>query len=262
MTSNRFDHLELPKGAKAEGPPINGNTPLTLEHFLKEAGLGWCRGDFERSLRNYSKALEMNHDLEEAWVGQTRCLLDLDEVKEARLWSNKGLDRLPRSGLLMGARALAIGRMSEGPAAMEECDRALSLKQDSWYLWVVRGTLLLAERSRTAEYCFIKALELEPQDPIVPLRIGMAYLGARDYHRGLPHLRKAAQGDPTNPLALWKYGLCLTGMGWPHQAVEHFQAALGQKSELRKQVQEALETAQRRGPVQWLKGFWNSLGLE
>ncbi len=258
---SRFDHLELPS-EEMDSVKKEGLAPQDLDYFLREADLAWRRGNFDKGLRHFSKALSFNHDLEEAWVGQIRCLVDLDEVKEARLWANKGLERLPRSGLLMGAKSLALERMWETVPAMELCDQALNLKQDSWYLWIVRGTILSGRGLKTAEYCFLKSLELEPRDLIIPLRIGMAYLDAKDYHLALPHLRNAAQGDPTNPLALWKYGLCLAALGWPHQALPHYHAALDQKTELAPQIKLAVEKAKRGGLVQWLRGFWSKMRSE
>src|SRR3974390_1508422 len=126
---------------------------------MAEADRCWKRGDFEKALRHYSKALGMDPNLEEGWVGQLHCLLDLDEVKEARLWCNKALEQLPRSAQVLGVKSMILTRMAEYPAAMELSDKAFSMKQYTWSLWYSRGCVLLKRRLKNADYCFQKAVE-------------------------------------------------------------------------------------------------------
>jgi tetratricopeptide (TPR) repeat protein len=101
LTMNRFDCLELPSDQKENPFQPTGAIRYEKEDYLQMAEQSWRRGDFEKALRHYSKALGMDPNLEEAWLGQIRCLMDLDEVKEARLWVNKALEQLPRSAGLM-----------------------------------------------------------------------------------------------------------------------------------------------------------------
>jgi tetratricopeptide (TPR) repeat protein len=259
LTMNRFDRLELPSAALENPFQPAGAVRYEKEDHLRMAGEAWRRGDFERALRQYSKALGMDPDWEEAWLGQVRCLMDLDEVKEARLWVNKALERNPRSSGLWGAKSLVLARMMEDKASLECSDKAFSLKEYSWYLWFTRGCVLLKRGLKSSDYCFQKALEFTPPDWLVHLRIGMAYLEVADHHQALPYIRKAAQAEPNNPLVLLKYGLCCAKMGWRDQARGHFEGALRGKSELEKELREALEECQKWNPWGWAKGIFNRL---
>ena len=259
MTMNRFDCLELPSLTVDSPFQPAGAICYEKEDYLRMAETAWKRGDFEKALRHYSKALGMDPTLEEAWLGQVRCLLDLDEVREARIWANKALEQLPRSAQLMGARSLVLIRMTEDGPAMEMSDKAFALKEFTWYLWFTRGCVLLRRGLKASDYCFQKALEFNPRDWHVHLRIGMAYLDALDCHLALPYLRKAAQAEPSNPLVLLKYGQCSAKMGWFDQARSHYGKALkeptGLDAELRKSMAETLKWS----PLGWAKGFVNRL---
>jgi tetratricopeptide (TPR) repeat protein len=150
--------------------------------------------------------------------------------------------------------------MEEGPA-LEMSDKAFSLKEYSWFLWFTRGSILLKRGLKTSHYCFLKALEYDPQDWLISLRIGMAYLEAGDHHQALPYIRKALQADPSNPLVIFKYGLCCARMGWHDQARGHYETAFRQKTELERDIRKALVESQKWSPWTWAKGFVNRMKL-
>ena len=264
MNMNRFECLEMPSNdATLVQPPWEEPfVPRDETYYMEQAELALNRGDFDNSLRHYSKALGMNPNLEDAWLGQVRCLLDLDEVKEARVWVNKALEQIPRSAGLLGAKSLMLARMMEDNAALETSDKAFSLKQYSWYLWFTRGCILLKRGLKTSAFCFEKALEFNPGDWRVRLRVGMAYLDMADYHQALTHLRQAAQAEPINPLVLYKYGLCCASMGWRSQALVHYEKALEHRTELEKEIRAAKEAARNWNPLRSIRGFLNRLWMK
>jgi tetratricopeptide (TPR) repeat protein len=260
---NRFDWLEIPAWDLKKESPVSTAAPLLdARHYLQSAEQSWRRGNFEGALRFYARALGQDSGLEEAWLGQVRCLIDLDEIKEARVWVNKALEKLPHSADLLSAKALVLSKMFEDEPAMELSDRALSLKQYTWYLWLCRGFILLKTGDRNAEYCMVKALEANPEDWFINLRVGMAYLGISDYHKALLYLRKAIRVETTNPLVLLKFGFCCEKLGWPAQARLHYQKALETDGELRDEILKALRSVSHGNLWVWLKGVFNRQKLE
>ena len=256
---NRFDWLELPtENQKTAAVTQTGEPPLYDEqHYLQCADRAWKNGNFESALRYYAKTLGQNPDREEAWLGQVRCLIDLDELREARLWVSKALDRMPRSAPLLCAKTIVLSKMLEDDKALEASGQALSQKHQDWYGWFSRGFVLVKKGDKNADYCFKKALEFNPEDGFIHLRIGMAYLEAGNFHQALPYLKKAIQSDPQNPLALFKYGFCCEKLGWADQAKLHYRRALILGGELKPEIEWALGSAGKSGLFAWIKGVWN-----
>src|SRR5262249_50249458 len=118
-------------------------------------------GQFEPALRLYTRSLEANRGLIPAWVGQVQMLVQLEELHEARLWSDKALELFRNNGELLAAKAQACARLKDTKAAIACSDGALAVPGSSPWRWIARGEVLLATGQRQSEDCFRKAL-LEP----------------------------------------------------------------------------------------------------
>ena len=103
---DRFSQLEFdekkPQRQRSEGEPVRG-----ADYFHKEALKYWLAGDFELALRNYSRVLEEDNTLFEAWVGQILMLIELAEYNEAVVWTDKALEFFPEHPELLAAKAIA-----------------------------------------------------------------------------------------------------------------------------------------------------------
>ena len=102
------------------------------------------------------------------------------------------------------------------------------MRSPSAWVWLARGEGLLAARQNeeNAHRCFFKAQELQPRDPHLLLRIGIAYNRVRSFARARTPLLQSVHTDPTNPLALFQSGLMYDGLGEREAAIGMFERAI------------------------------------
>src|SRR6476620_2807186 len=113
---SRFNNLEF--GDHLEERSQEGAARKDGPYYLGQARTSFEAGRFEEALRAYSKVLEFEPDCAAAWTGQVRMLLELDEVKEAKLWADKALEKFPAEAELLAAKAVSLARSGEVQAAM------------------------------------------------------------------------------------------------------------------------------------------------
>src|SRR3989442_352829 len=133
-------------------------------YYFAEARTAFENGNFESALRLYSKVLEFNPLNAAAWTGQVRMLIEMGELREAKLWADKALERFPHEPELLAAKAVALGRSGDLQGALAFSDASIEERGDTPYIWLARGDVLLAREESRADYCFEKALLLAPRD--------------------------------------------------------------------------------------------------
>jgi tetratricopeptide (TPR) repeat protein len=222
---SRFINLEFNDDANHEFQP-GETTPVKDEaYYLAGARTAFENGRFEPALRLYSKVLEFNPANAAAWTGQVRMLIELGEIREAKLWADKALERFPHEPELLAAKAVALGRSGDFAGALSFSDAAMEERGDAPYLWLARGDVLLARAEARADYCFEKALLLAPHDWFI------AWLAARirSYHAqfvlALKCLQKAVELNPGHFLLWLEQGRCQQALHLVGAAENSFQQA-------------------------------------
>lgn len=213
-------------GDADDGSGAPGAEEYGEEHYLQTAQAAMDSGDYETALRRYSRALQLNINLVEAWWGQVQALMGLEELEEALLWSDKALGRFRDHPDLLSAKAVAHARQANHDTAMAYSDAALAGSPLSQYVWLARGECLLAELNRNAKYCFLKALEHAPQDWRGRFCIGEAYLRCDFPVDAARYLSAAAQISSDSPLVWVTLGRARERMGLLAQAREAYIRAL------------------------------------
>lgn len=243
----RFEHLELgywraPR-AEAEAKPPD---VLDQDFYLQKARAAFAEEDYERALSYYSRTLQYDISVEEAWVGQLRCLIEMKELPEAVIWYNRAAERFPQSAQLLSARAMAEARMGRPEAALGFSDSAFSARGVNYFCWIARGDILISMNPANAKACFAKAIELAPQDWSVRHQIARAYLARRRYHEALDYFTQAVRLDPDRFNCWYWIGRCCEAMGEAKDARTAYGRAVaacpGFKPALR-----AIEELDRRG---------------
>jgi len=225
LPMSRFINLEFNDDANHEFQP-GETTPVKDEaYYLAGARTAFENGKFEPALRLYSKVLEFNPANAAAWTWQVRMLTELGEVREAKLWADKALERFPHEPELLAAKAVALGRSGDLSGALSFSDAAMEERGDSPYLWLARGDVLLARSEARADYCFEKALLLAPHDWFI------AWLAARirSYYEqfvlALKCLQKAVELNPGHFLLWLEQGHCQQALHLVGAAEHSFQQA-------------------------------------
>ncbi len=150
-------------------------------------------------------------------------LVELGELREAKLWVDKALERFATDPELLGAKAVVLARTGELGAALAFSDASVEERGDTPHVWLARGEVLLARDDSGAPYCFERALALRPRD------WSLHWLAARihAFHRrfALAHARHALELAPDRAVAWLECGRCELVLGLAGRARESFAQA-------------------------------------
>ncbi len=223
---SRFVNLEL--GGESEDQPqqAQGGQVKDEAYYLGEARAAFENGNFESALRLYSKVLEFNPQNTTAWISQVRMLIELGEYREAKLWADKALEKFPHEPELLAAKAVALGRSGDLQSAMAFSDASIEERGDTPYIWLARGDVLLARREHRADYCFEKALSLEPRDWFTAWLGGRIRFFYQQFALALKSIQRAVELN-TGHFLLWlELGRCQFALGLTGPARESFTQTL------------------------------------
>lgn len=247
---SRFGNLEF--GPRQEG--VVTPEVVTDEAFhLREAATAYEAGDFERALRAFSRVLEHNARNTAAWAGQVKMLIELGELREARLWADKALEQFPKEPELLAAKAIALARLGEVDSALAFSDAAIEERGESAYIWLARGDVLLARAEPAAAFCFERATILGGGGWFIRWLISRTYLFYRKFSLALKTLLSGQAGHDISPAFWVQAGLCYSELG-RHELARH---AIAQALELdpRHAAANALENRMERHDWwHWLRG--------
>jgi len=237
VAESRFSNLEFddrsakaPAAGKEPAGPGRaqkpyGNEPRDAAFYLRQADIHELTGDFEAGLRSFSAALGEDPLLLDAWLGQLRMLVELEEYPEARLWADKAAEKFPDHPQLLAAKSVALHRMGLHHEAREMNARALQAKGESASVWLCRGELMLAGSGPAAAECFARARRLAaPKGPAL-LAIGALYLRYRQYSLALSTLQEAAAAVPRAARVWYLLGCTQNELGLAKGAAVSFQQA-------------------------------------
>lgn len=257
---SRFSKLDFDSGEphlKLVGPENDPWPNMDEDGCLKTGDARFATGLYEDALTSYSRALRFNKGLAAAWVGQIRCLLCLGELPEAVTWSDRALERFGENADLLACKGLALVQMGDVAEGTEYLDGAIERRAPSAWVWLARGEALLLTRQPdvNAQRCFLKALELTPDDRHLELRVGMAFNRARLFARARAPLCSAARTLSDNPLLLLHLGLMQEGLGELALAAGFFQRALAVRRDF-PQAASGLSRTQGAGSLsRWWRRF-------
>jgi tetratricopeptide (TPR) repeat protein len=211
----RFDNLEIQgKGLRSKGEPDSGRILYDVDRFMHMAQDYYLAGDYEPSLRYYSKALQENVSLDDAWFGQVICLIQLQEYKEALIWVDKALDKFPQSTDLIAAKAYVYSKLGDSQRALDFSDGALNLKADSEFAWIARGAVLLSINRKNADRCLTKAVEKSSADWKTLMAVADVYREGKHYRDALRHYLQAVDKQPDNAKLWLMIGDCRRCLGF------------------------------------------------
>jgi tetratricopeptide (TPR) repeat protein len=207
----RFNNLELdptpddPGEARLRKEGDDGDRDE--RYWLRLADQNRRQGHHDNALRYYSRALELDKSLVQAWLGQVQMLIALDEYPEAELWARKALELFRNQGDLLAGRSQALARLGDRSEALALCDSALKQEGQSAYRWMARGDLLVSQRGDMDRHCFDKAVLLD-KDWLVPLEIAAIYMHYRVPGKALAWIRQAAEQAADNPYVWYRKACC------------------------------------------------------
>ncbi|MBN1902013.1 tetratricopeptide repeat protein [Candidatus Sumerlaeota bacterium] len=201
-------------------------------YYIKMADDLFFRGEFREALQFYSRAIQLDSSIHYPWLGQIYCLIEMNQLKEADLWTGRALELFPEDSALLSLRAMMYANRGMYKRAINASDYAISRKGVLPHSYVARGYILLTADNKNAHFCFMKALELaDSNDFRIPMSIGLIYLKRKQYSKALDFLLRACACNVANYFLWHHMGLCYQKLGFTNKAMESFQHALDQNPE-------------------------------
>jgi Flp pilus assembly protein TadD len=207
---SRFNNLEFGSASHEES---RGDAIKDEAHFLAEGQNLYHSGRYDQALRAYSRVLEHNAASTPAWCAQVRMLIELGELREAKLWADKALERFPTDPELLAAKAVVLARTGESGTALAFSDASVEERGDTPYVWLARGEVLLARDDSGAPYCFERALALRPRDWALHWLAARIHAFYRRFALALRHARQAVELAPGQAVAWLECGRCELALG-------------------------------------------------
>jgi tetratricopeptide (TPR) repeat protein len=96
-------------------------------------------GNWDRALRLYSRAIQLDSTLVAPWAGQVYALLRKGQHSEAMTWANRALEVFPEHPSLLGARGVVYAAQGMVRRAVGASDYALSKGGDAGGVARARG---------------------------------------------------------------------------------------------------------------------------
>ncbi len=219
---SRFNNLEFGQPLREEN---RGDAVKDEAHHLAEGLQLYQNGRYDEALRAYSRALEHDASRPHAWCAQVRMLVELDELREAKVWADKALERFPTDPELLAAKAIVLARTGEPAAALAFSDASVEERGDTPHIWLARGEVLLARRDSGAPYCFERAFALRPRDWSLRWLAARIHAFHRHFSTALAHARQAVELAPERAVAWLEAGRCELALGLAGRAALSFAQA-------------------------------------
>ncbi|MGI8905900.1 MAG: tetratricopeptide repeat protein [Candidatus Sumerlaeaceae bacterium] len=197
-------------------------------HYLAEADKLYYAGEYQKALRQYSRAMQVDQSAVDPWLGQVMCLVELKQYREASMWALRSLELFPEEPRLVSVQGLTYALGGTIKRALACSDYAISRPvPGSAFVWALRGHILSIADNSNASFCFDKAMEVrEKDDWRTPMRIGLLLLQEKKWSRAAEFLQLAVQSNPRNGFLWKKLGLSNEKMGLSQPALEAYQAAM------------------------------------
>ena len=231
----RFHRLELPddpppspsvkaeKGIPADKPEKRYKN--SVADWMLEASTQRRMGSYEAALRSYGRALECERSHVAAWVGQAQVLILLGEPRQAEMWTVSGLKIFPNNADLLAARSQAVCRLGNHREALQYNDASIQGEGTSAYRWSVRGELMTASKSSTADHCFDSAEQIDA-DWLVRTENANILLFYNQPLKAMGRAMAAVNTAPDSPFAWTVRGICELEAGFNAQAKKSLEQAL------------------------------------
>jgi tetratricopeptide (TPR) repeat protein len=210
---DRFSQLEFDE-KRPERKRSHGEQIRDADYFHKKALMYWLTGDFEIALRNYSRVLEQNNTVFDAWAGQVLMLIELGEYKESLVWADKALELFPEHPELLAVKAVACCRDAKLEKAIAYSDNSIGKDNITPRVWLARAEVMMDRKSPVADNCISKAISIAGNAaPVIKLEAARLLRKKGGYSAAIGHLNDVVKIFPKSALAWYELGCCQSKLG-------------------------------------------------
>jgi tetratricopeptide (TPR) repeat protein len=218
-------------------------------------------GKAEEALRHFDRAISVNPNLPDAWIGRGFALSESGKFAEAAQSFERALAIEPSDANIWYVRGLTLGQLSKYEEALASFDRAIEIAPESpdywsyrgralWELgryeeavesldrvlkvapgnyqaWSNRGVLLRrAGRVEDALHSYERALEINPDDEHTWVNKGILLADMDRGEEAVASYSRSLKINPNNTVALKNCGAALFKMGRSEEALGYYDRAL------------------------------------
>jgi len=251
----RFTSLEL---EEAQAPELTQEEDLSFgietknaESFLGEATEEFNLCNYEQALQLFSRVLSFDNENAAAWTGQVRCLINVNEFKEASMWADKAMEVLGETANLLAAKACALCRMGDFSRAYGLSDVSLEKHDAGPFVWLCRGEILLQQKRNNFDFCFEKAKGSQENSWEMMVEIARVYMFYNKNAAALLQLEAAVESTPSKGVIWYELGNCYINLGMQNKGINAFNHAI--------ELETNLTMAKRRLREAESLGFWSRL---
>ncbi|MBV8207971.1 MAG: tetratricopeptide repeat protein, partial [Acidobacteria bacterium] len=175
--------------------PRESNLPLLAGHVHKQGGL------LDQAEEDYSRALQRDPGMVEAWVNRGYVENDLQDAAAATEDFHKALELSPDNGIASLGLAFSHLQLHHGRPALEAANRAEKLMGESGAVHLARATAYRQMRQlQKAEVEYRAALKYVPDDVRLNMALADTLYRERKYRDAIQALNVALQLSPGDPL--------------------------------------------------------------
>lgn len=200
--------------------PKEPNFPLLAGHVHRQSQL------LEQSVEDYTRALERDPNMVEAYVNRGYVLNDLQNAEQAMQDFRAALKLAPRNGVAHLGMAFSQLQLQRSRAALNHLDQAEKLLGESGATHLARATAYRQMRVLDrAEFHYRAALKSSPNDVRLHLALADALYHARKYNQALIALDDASRLSPEDPFIYAQMAHSHAKLGNRAQTFKYIEAA-------------------------------------
>jgi tetratricopeptide (TPR) repeat protein len=187
----------------------------------------------EDALANLDKAIALQPDFVEAYLGRGALLLKLERYEEAVAAYDRAIELQPGSARAHLGRAVALRALQQAAPAMASCDRAIALDPDRAEAHILRGAALRdLKRPGAALASFDRALALRADDAGAHNSRAAVLIDMQRPGEALLSLNRALALRADYALALSNRGAALRELQRPWEALDSLDRAIALNPDL------------------------------
>ena len=191
-------------------------------------------GSRDEALEAFDKAIQMEPDNVYAWSWKGSTLNDMHKYTDALDAYNKAIQLNPELGYLWSEKAKSLMGLQKYEDAKVAYDKALELNPEDGYVWSDRGQLLLYQLDKPGEAVesYEKALQYWNKDYMTYfpwMRLGEALKDVGDYEKALNIYDKAIEFNPDDAYLLDSKAWALYHLGRYDEALEMSEKSISVK---------------------------------
>lgn len=211
-TSVELSQAEKLRGTMTQHSPVGvapvvERSPNDAEFYTLRGIVYAKRGNRERALADYNKALKLDPNYASAYDNRSIVYVFQNELGKAIADLNKAIELDPNNAEYYWQRGMSYHLQNDLAMALADYNKALELDPFNAHIYESRGKLFTLQNDLEAALSdFSKVLELDPNDAGCYFRRGELYQYMHDLANALADFDKALELDPNNSFVLSERG--------------------------------------------------------